>query len=174
METKRDMEELLHFQVKRGKAYSDDNFRLKGVKAIYGAFITSMDENIIEKVEMEVSIDNYAAIEIKDAEKGCLLMSWDNEYISEPESAILLYVLSEKVEWLIYKAPISGRGFCLSSVPKRHPATGDVITRLDSLQHFRAYIEIFELLKEKAFGNRQIVYGFHFEGTDEADLAQKR
>jgi len=166
MKTKRDMEELLSFRVNGGKVFSDNAFKEKGIKAVYVAFSTSADADKLKKVEMGVYIDNYAAIEIKDVQSGYLFMSWDDEYISEPESAMLLYVLSEEYEWLIYKSPTAGRGFCPASVPKKHPSTGEIITRLDSLQYFRMYIEILELLKEKAYGKRQTVYGFCFEDTD--------
>lgn len=163
MEKKRDTEELLCFQVSQGKVLPGEALGLNGIKAVYGAFATSMDEEVLKK-KMEVHIDKYVSIKIY-ADGGDLLMMWDNEYISEPESAILLYVLSEKFEWLIYKSPIRGKGFALSSVPKKNPSTGEVLTKLESLQHFKAYIEIWNLLREKAFGNWQCVYGFCFEGA---------
>lgn len=160
------MKELLYFQVKEGKVSLSGVSEEKGIKAVYGAFSTSMDGHVVGKKEMNVCIDHYAAIEIRDAENGYLLMSWDDEYICEPESAMLLYVLSEEYEWLIYKSPIARRGFCMASVPKKHPSTGEVITRLDSLQYFRAYTEVLELLREKAERKRQTIYGFCFADAD--------
>lgn len=162
-------EQIFSFRERWGKILQSESFKSKGVKAVYGAFATQMDEDAVKKEEMKISIDRRASVEIKDAENDYLLLSWDNEYIFEPGSAILLYVLSEKFEWLIYKSSVLGRGFCLSSVPKRHPSTGEVITRLENLQHFKAYIEIWELLKEKAVENRQTVYGFSFRETDVAN-----
>lgn len=159
METK----QLISFLVRRGKVLPGEAFKSKGVKTVYGAFATQMDEDAVKKAEMGISIDCHASIEVKDAENGYLLMSWDNEYIFEPGSAILLYVLSEKAEWLIYKSPVPGRGFCLAT--KTYLSAGGV-TRLENRQHFKAYIEILELLKDKAFENRQIVYGFSFEEAD--------
>lgn len=170
MSTKRDGErQLLCFRTNQGRVLSGQSLEREGVKAVYGAFATSMD--VVKKTEMEVSINNYAEIEIRGTEQGHLLMGWSNEYIIEQKSSMLIYVLSEKMEWLIYKAPRLGHGFNLSSHPKKHPSTGMVITRLDSLQHFRAYIEILDLLRENAFRDGQIVYGFRFEGTDVADFS---
>lgn len=161
METER----LLSFRERWGKILPGEAFESKGVKVVYGAFATKMDEDVVKKAEMEISIGRDASIEIKDAESGYLLMSWDKEYIFEPESAILLYVLSEKAEWLIYKSPALRHGFCLATATKTRPSMGEV-TRLENRQHFKAYVKILELLKNKAFGNRQIVYGFSFEEAD--------
>lgn len=92
-----------------------------------------------------IYVDKYASVGIINLDTGEETWYWGKESVLDDRSSILLYILTDNFEWLIYKTQNTKKGFFLSTVPKKHPAYNEIVKRVDALQHFKAYAGMAEL-----------------------------
>lgn len=134
---------LLRIFAKNERAVVGKDSALDSVIAVYGTVITASE---MRDCEVEICVNKDASVEVMNTYENTKMLFWDNEYIDEPGSIFLLYVLSEKAEFLLYWPSELDHKFWLSSVPKRNPSTGEILCKVESLPHFKAYTEIQRLI----------------------------
>lgn len=152
---------VLQILVENGKAVISDS-ALDFVTAAYGVIVTSIEKQAMKDFKIEVCVNKDSSIKIMNVEKNSEMMSWDDEFVDEKGSSFLLYVLSEKVELLLYKSPNPRYKFSLTSVPQRNASTGEFLSKVESLPHFKAFLEIYKLILDTAHLHYKNVHGFVF------------
>lgn len=136
--TKKESQKLLDIKFNQRKAHLSREMEQQGIKRIYGLVISQRFGSSIEDDCYELIVDQHADIDIWDCNIDLIALCWNNQSVLDRESSILLYVLSETYEYVIYKSGEVKQSFCLSLAPKRDPATGELVKR-NSSELFKLY-----------------------------------
>lgn len=152
---------LLQIFSNNGKAVIGEDSALDSVIAVYGMILTGSE---MRDRKVEICLNHNASVVVQNENEK--IMFWDNEYVDEIDSRFLIYVLSEKLELILYKSPEPSHEFYLASAPARNPSTGIILSKVESLPHFKAYREmenVFFHLVNHPYKNK---YTFAFKRMD--------
>ena len=130
---------LLKIQTKNKMPVICNDSTLDPVLVYDGMIITAAE---IKDCDVEICIGEDASVVIRNIDKNEVMVSWNNEYVNEPDSSFLFYALSEKVELLLYRSPEQDQKFCLACIPKRNPSTGEILSKIKTLPYYQAYTQI--------------------------------
>lgn len=138
-ELKSKNEILFNIHVYNGRVVNDDYSNMDSVAAVYGLALISKKRDTLKDANLLVYVDIYAAIGIVNLDTGEEDWYWGKDEILDDRSSILLYVLTDDFEWLIYRSQELKQGFHLAAIPKKHPAREEIVKRVDSLEFYKAY-----------------------------------
>lgn len=154
-------DKLLQIFLNNGEAAIGENSALDSVIAVYGMIRTGAE---LRDHKVEICLNHNASVEVWI--ENTKIMSWDNECVDEENSRFLLYVLAEKVEFILYKSPDPSHEFYLASAPTRNPLTGIILSKVESLPHFKAYREMEDVLIDLVDHPYKNKYAFGFKRED--------
>lgn len=113
---------IFQIHVCSGKLVCDKYSNTNSLAVVYGVIFMQDYTNIMNNdTNFLICVDKYTSIQVINMDTG-EIWRWDPETADFFNGSILLYVLNDNYEWLIYKSPNLTRGFCLSTIPERHPA----------------------------------------------------
>lgn len=137
---------LFKLHVYNGKAVRDDYSDMDSLAAVYGLILTSEQEDAMKHKNLLIYVDIYAAVGIINPDTGEENRYWGDDNIPDSKSSVLLYVLTDHFEWLIYKSKELEQGFHLTTIPRKHPAHEGIIKRVEVLEFYCAYEGMCDLM----------------------------
>lgn len=153
------VEKNFAFDVLNGKAYLTQCFDSFPVGACFGTIKSSKDADSLMGTHLRIEFNRRKQVKVTDMSNEEQIMYWDSKTVFNEGSSILLYLLTEKAETLIYKSPEPKTSICIATPPKRHPADEKRIVKLCFLQRFNEYSIIKDLMRKD---DKQESYGFAY------------
>jgi hypothetical protein len=139
---------LFCLHVYNGNVVRDEYSNLDSLAVVYGLILTSEQEGTMKNKDLLIYVDNYAAVGIINLDTGTERLYWGEDRILDNRSSILLYVLADHFEWLIYKSKDLKQEFHITAIPKKHPAHDGIIKRVDALEFYHAYKGMSDMMLE--------------------------
>lgn len=149
---------VLDISVMNGATTICDDSMLDSVAAVYMTIVTATE---MKDHDMKIYVNKDTSVEVVN-EYGNVVAHWTNDLENEQDSRLLLYVLSEKVEFLLYKSDVQTRDFHLSTIPVKSPCSDGIIRKVEILPNYKAYKEIQRMLFEQVSHPYKNKYEFIF------------
>lgn len=152
---------LLSLYMQRGRVIVEKSFGLRRLLEVSGAFLTGMDADYINDIPVEIVLYKDKSVGVYNAEEDCLLECWDAQFLQEKE--IVFHILANEMELLLYIPAFTHEAILLPIPSKKHPSTGETVTKKNLLPMYRLSREIVRNMMFMGDQKGLVRYVFRYE-----------